>query len=615
MIHPMRWTLETLLTRLPGCVRLAPEALAALTAATRVEDFAPNTRLVGEGEPAPDWYCIVETGAVQVSRVDLEANEILDYLTAGDVFDPGTPGLSAACSASTVEATRCVLVPQSVVARHRGILEPGPAAVYRGDLALFVRQVGDLVKGPPVSCGPEASVAEAARLMTGRDVGSVIVVGDGGTPLGIVTDRDLRIKVVAQGLASGTPVSAIMSSPLLSVDPARPAFDALLEMTRRGIHHVGVVSGGRLEGVVSSHDIIMLQGTHPVGLVRDIEGQGTLDGLAEAAPRVQGVVRWLAEAGAGSFDIGRIVAELNDRLVRRALDLVLAYLEAQGHGRAPLPFAWLAAGSEGRREQTLKTDQDNGLLYADPPPALREAASDYFARLAGSMGEALIRLGFPACEGGFMASNVRWRQPESVWRRYFTGWMETQEPEQVLQASLFFDLRPVAGDADLGRTLWEWVCERAPSQRLFLGYMAKAALERQVPLGFFGGFVVERAGIHKDTLDLKARGVFPVTQAMRVCALSLGLRETNTLDRLLAVGREGLFSLREVDDLRDACEVIGRLRLTHQLARLDTGMSPDNFINPQALGNVDRLLLKQAFKTIAWLQRWIEDRFQTGLIG
>jgi CBS domain-containing protein len=615
MIHAMQETHMTLVTRLPGCARLDPEALAAIKAAARVVEFPPHTRLVAEGEPAPDWYCIIESGGVQVSRVNLEADEILDSLTAGDVFDPGTPGLPAACSASTREPTRCVLVPQSVVARHRGALGTSPATIYRAELALFVRRVGDLVKGSPVSCGPEASVAEAAQLMTGRGVGSVIVIAGDGAPLGIVTDRDLRVNVVAQGLASHTPVRAIMSSPLLSVDQARPAFDALLEMTRRGIHHMGVVSGGRLEGVVSSHDIIMLHGTHPVGLVRDIEGQGTLDGLAESAPRVQGVIKWLAEAGAGAFDIGRIVAELNDRLVGRALELNLAVLEADGHGPPPLPFTWLAAGSEGRREQTLKTDQDNGLVYADPPPAMRDAAAGYFARLAGIMGETLIRLGFPPCTGGFMASNPPWCQPDSIWRRYFTGWMETQEPEQVLHASLFFDLRPVAGDEAVGRALWEWVCERAPSQRLFLGYMAKAALQRHVPLGLFGGFIVERAGSRKDTLDLKARGVFPVTQAMRVCALSQGLRETNTLERLLVSGREGLFSSREVDDLRDAHEVIARLRLTHQLACLDEGAPPDNFINPETLGKADRLLLKEAFKTIGWLQRWIEDRFQTDLIG
>jgi CBS domain-containing protein len=407
----------------------------------------------------------------------------------------------------------------------------------------------------------------------------------------------------------------VMSSPLVSTGPDQLIFDALLEMTRRGIHHLGVVAEERLVGVVSSHDIILLHGAHPVALVRDIESAGTLEALETIAPRSQGVVEWLAGAGAGALDIGRIVAELNDRLVRRALQFVVTALEEGGHGRPPLPFSWIAAGSEGRREQTLKTDQDNGLVYADPPAAAREAAGRYFTHLASAMGQALARLGFPPCPGDFMASNPRWCQPESAWREYFAGWMESPEPQQVLNACLFFDLRPIAGDEGPGRALWDWVCERAPGQRLFLGYMAKAALERNVPLGFFGGFVLERSGAHRGTLDLKARAVFPIAQSMRACALSLGLRETNTVERLQAVGVRGFFSESQVADLRDAYEVISRLRLRHQLACLDAGQSPDNFINPERLSRADSVLLKQAFKTVEWLQRQIEDRFQAGLIG
>jgi CBS domain-containing protein len=602
---------RSLLARVPGCARLGAEAMAALGSAARIEDFPRGTRLVAEGEPAPDWYGVIETGTVQVSRVGAAPAEILDSLTAGDVLDPGTPGLPAACSAVVTEPARCLLVPQSVVARYRGLLAANPAADYRGELALFVRRVADLVKGPPVTCGPETSVAAAAQLMTSRGVGSVAVVGDDGAPIGIVTDRDLRAKVVAGGLPSTTAVAAVMSAPLMSLAPIRPAFDALLEMTRRGVHHMGVVDDGRLTGVVSSHDIVLLQGAHPVGLMREIEGQASLDGLAAVAPRVQAVVRWLAEQGASATDIGRIVAELSDRLVQRALPLVIASVEAEGHGRPPLPYAWLVAGSEGRREQTLRTDQDNALVYADPPPELAGTASAYFGRLATAMGEALVRLGFPPCEGGFMAGNPRWCQPDSVWRGYFAAWMETPYPEQVLRASLFFDLRPVGGEEALGRRLWQWVCERAPSHTLFQRHMARAALERHVPLGFFGGFVVERSGTHKDTLDLKARGIFPMTQAMRVCALSLGVRETNTVDRLLAAGAQGLFTAAEVEELRDGYEVMARLRLNHQLACLDAGHPPDNFIDPGTLRKADRVLLKQAFKALAYLQRWIGDRFQT----
>jgi CBS domain-containing protein len=438
---------------------------------------------------------------------------------------------------------------------------------------------------------------------------------DVGAPIGIVTDSDLRVKVLAAGLASTTRVADIMSSPLLSVDPARPAFDALLEMTRRNIHHIAVVADGRLSGMISSHDIILLQGAHPVGLMRQIDAQADLDGLAAAAPRVHTVVKWLAGEGASAFDIGRIVAELNDRLVRRTLSLMVARLEAEGHGRPPLPYAWLAAGSEGRREQTLKTDQDNGLVYQDPAPELAAGAAAYFGRLAAATGEALVRLGFPLCDGGFMASNREWCQPEAVWRGYFETWMEMPRPEQVLRASLFFDLRPIAGDEQLGRDLWQWVCRRMPSQALFLSYMARGALERHVPLGFFGGFVVERSGTHKDAFDLKARGVFPMTQGMRVLALSLGVSDTNTLDRLRAAAEGGLLGPDEAEELGDAYEVISRLRLNHQLACLDAGQPPDNFIDPKTLRKSDRVLLKQAFKALAHLQRLLADRFHTELLS
>jgi CBS domain-containing protein len=601
--------------RLPGCARIGADALALLAAAAHPVDYARAARLVSEGDPAPDWYGIVESGAVQLTRVDLEADEILDYLTVGDVLDPGTPGSPAAWSAEAVEPARCLLVPQALVARHRASLGAEVLGGYRGDMALYIRRARDLVKGPPVTCAPTTPISEAARLMTARGVGSVVVADADAAALGIITDRDLRSRVVAKGLSAAMPVNAIMSSPLIAVEPERLAFDALLEMTRRNIHHLGVIDSGRLVGVVSSHDMLGLQGAHPVGLAREIESAESLDQLAGASPRLHEVVRWLAGGGAGAFDIGRIVAELNDRLVRRALAVVEAALAADGAERPPLAYSWLAAGSEGRREQTLKTDQDNGLVYDDPPPPLAAQAENYFRRLATQAGAALQRLGFPLCPGGYMASNPRWCRSASVWRTEFAAWMDAPEPERLLFASLFFDLRPVAGDEAPGRALWEWVCDRAPSQRLFLRLMAHSAVERTPPLGLFGRFVVERKGVHKGTLDLKARGVFPMTQAMRVYALSLGVRETNTVDRLRAAETRGALPAAEARDFREAYEVISRLRLHHQLTQLDAGLPPDNHLDPEGIGASDRLLLKEAFKTVGWLQRMLEDRFQTHLVS
>jgi CBS domain-containing protein len=486
----------------------------------------------------------------------------------------------------------------------------GQAGAERGELALFVRRLRDLLRGPAVTCRRDATVGDAARLMSERGVGSVVVVDGDAAAVGIVTDRDLRTRVLARGLPPTTPVSMVMSSPLIAIGPERLAFDALLEMTRRNVHHLGVVAEGRLLGVVSSHDFMLLQGAHPVALVRQIEAQASVDGLAGVAPQVPVVVRRLAHEGVGAFDLGRLVAEFNDRLVRRTVELVEAALERDGHGRPPLAYSWLALGSQGRREQTFKTDQDHGLVYEDPADEVRALAVSYFNGLGQAVSAALTRLGFPPCPGGYMASNPRWCQPGSVWREHFGAWMVNPHPERLLDAAIFFDLRPVGGQAAPGESLWAWVCDEAPSQALFLRYMAWDAVHWVPPLGFFGRFSVERSGPYRGRLDLKGRGVFPMTQAMRVYALGLGLRQTNTVDRLLAIGERGVLSASQVAELRDAYEVVFRLRLLHQVARLEAGLPPDNFVDPYAFGKMDRLLLREAFRTLAWLQRLLADRFQ-----
>jgi CBS domain-containing protein len=406
-----------------------------------------------------------------------------------------------------------------------------------------------------------------------------------------------------------------MSAPLLTIAPEQPAVEALLEMTRRNLHHLAVVDGERLVGVVSSHDLMLLQGAHPVALAREIEVQPTVAGLVALAAQTPALIRRLADEGVRALELGRIVAELNDRLVRRVVALAEAAVEAEGGGRPPVPYTWLAAGSEGRREQTLRTDQDNGLVYADPPAEGTGAAAAYFRRLAEVAGAALVEIGFPRCEGGFMASNPQWCRPLASWRDVFRGWLENPQPERVLQASIYCDLRPVAGDEAPGRALWQWVCAEAPSRQLFLRHMARSAAEWQPPLGLFGRLAVERSGPFEGTLDLKGRGLFPMTQAMRVYALSLGIPETNTIERLVRAGGRGAFSPAEVEELREAYETVFRVRLRHQLRQLETGTPPDNRLVPRELGKADQVLLREAFKSIGWLQRMLADRFQTAVMG
>ncbi|MGH7314345.1 MAG: DUF294 nucleotidyltransferase-like domain-containing protein, partial [Candidatus Rokuibacteriota bacterium] len=318
-----------------------------------------------------------------------------------------------------------------------------------------------------MTCSPDQTIAEASRLMAEHGVGSVIVVGPSAAPVGIVTDRDLRTRALAAGRAASDPVTAIMSTPVLSISPEAFVFEALLEMTRRDIHHLAVIEAGRLLGVVSSHDLLLLQAAAPLALTRGIQAAGTLDALGEVMPTLTEATGRLFEQGLSGYQMGRIVSELNDLVIRRVLALVEQNLVKDGSGTPPVGFCWLVLGSEGRREQTIKTDQDNALVYADPSPTLRRAAERYFARFAEQAIESLVRLGYPRCPGGSMASNARWCQPLPVWQRYFAEWVRDPLPQNVLYSSIYFDLRPVAGAEALAGALREEIRGQVAAWRSF----------------------------------------------------------------------------------------------------------------------------------------------------
>jgi CBS domain-containing protein len=481
----------------------------------------------------------------------------------------------------------------------------------------LVLRVRDLVHRRPVTCAPETSAADLAALATREGVGSVIVVDAHGAPVGIVTDRDLRRSIVAARRdAATTPASAIMSGPLVTTRPGAFAFEALLEMTRREFHHLPVLDeSGRLVGVVSSHDLLAHQRAHPVLLAREIGRAPGLADLAGRAEHVVALVRHLVSEGASVYDIGQLVAELNDRIVVRVLGLSAETLAEAGEAAPPVPFAWLAFGSEARREQTLRTDQDNGLVYSDPPAELASIAITYFAKLAERTIEGLVAVGFPPCPGGSMASNPAWRQPLSVWADYFRRWIQEGAPDEVLNACIYFDLRPLFGAAELAVRLTDLVHEEAPARRVFLGVLARDVVERRPPLSLLGHVAVRRSGPRRGTVDLKGAGSLQLVGAARLAALELSLRHTNTIDRFRAAGARGLYSPEDTTEIVEAYQLLMRLRLVHQLQQLSLGRPPDNDVDPERLSHGDSLLLREALKTVGRVQAGLRARFATHLLS
>ncbi len=373
------------------------------------------------------------------------------------------------------------------------------------------------------------------------------------------------------------------------------AYDALLALVEHGIGHLPVTENGRLRGVLTITDLIRHQSLADIFLVMEIEEKRSIEDLADVVSNVPQLLAQLNSAGLDAHKIGRIITSITDALTVRLIELA----EIQ-FGAAPVPYLWLACGSQGRREQTGVSDQDNCLILSNDFDADQHAG--YFEKLAKFVSDGLDACGYYYCPGEMMATTVRWRQPLSRWREYFRGWIAEPDPMAQMLASVMFDLRPIAGDSTLFEGLVEETLSLASANTIFRAHMISNSLKHVPPLGLFGGFALTRKGEHKDTLDLKLGGVVPIVDLARLYALQGAISEVNTLDRLRLSIEEKTVSESGGRDLIDAYRLVADIRLDHQARRVRAGVKPDNFMSPNALSELERNHLRDAFVVIKTMQ-------------
>ncbi|HEX4744988.1 MAG TPA: DUF294 nucleotidyltransferase-like domain-containing protein [Candidatus Limnocylindria bacterium] len=462
------------------------------------------------------------------------------------------------------------------------------------DGAPLTARVGSLARRALVACPREATVAEAARRMADSDTASVVFLDGPGRPVGILTDSDLRRRVVAAGLDPSTGVERVMTTPVITIGDHEIGLQAIETMLARRIHHLVVVDGlGRASGVLADSDLVAAEASGPLFLARRIERAAGVAELADARRSYSDAVRALVEAGASPLAIGRIVAEANDRLQRRLLHLAHTELDLR-EGR----LCWLVMGSEGRRIQTLVTDQDNGIVAAgDADPAA-------LARLAAWMVDALERCGAPRCKGDVMATNPLWRGTLDDWRGRFARWFAEPDPLPLLRALIAFDFRGVAGDIGLAEELRAWVSVHSPNARLLHVHLARQLASRRVPLGPLHGIRTDPEG----GFDAKMGAIGIVVDGARLLALELGLRETGTAERLDAASARGVLPPADAREIGLAYEAVHSMRLQ---AQLDTpaGREPDNRIMTRRLAPAERAALKEHLLAIARFQRGVVERY------
>ncbi|GAB6051579.1 DUF294 nucleotidyltransferase-like domain-containing protein [Magnetospira thiophila] len=573
--------------------------------------YARRGKVILEPGQRNDHLHILRSGAVETHAPN---GQLLARLGAGDSFGYHGMGTGKAANRNTaIEDSLIYLLPKSEFDRLKHdfpqfayFFAPVGAERLRSahahgtggpdvQLSLMAAvRVEDLLARDPVIIFPEDTVQDAAIKMRDNNV-SCLMVCDEGRLSGIITDRDMRNRVVAGGYDFKTPVSEVMTPDPFTLQFDGFAFDALLTMTRHNISHLPVLRGDRVVGVITNTSLVRKQTMSAVFMVGDIYKRNNASEIAEVVQQIPHLLVHLVDAGASAHNIGHIITSIADAATMRLLRLAEDKL-----GPPPVPYLWLASGSQARQEQTGVSDQDNCMILHDDYRA--EEHAGYFEALSRFVCEGLNTSGYVFCPGEMMAQTPKWRQPLAQWRRYFSGWIEEPEPKALMLSCIFFDLRPVWGEMSLYNDLQQMILEKAKTNGIFQLHMVQNALTHRPPVGFFRNFVLSFSGEYKNQFDLKHTGVVPIVDIARINALEMGIKAVNTNERLEAVQGGGPLSRSGAADLLDAYEFIAITRLRHQAEQIRSGEKANNFMDPDALSSFERNHLRDAFSVVKTMQ-------------
>ncbi|MCY1664623.1 DUF294 nucleotidyltransferase-like domain-containing protein [Rhizobium sp. SL86] len=560
--------------------------------------LSAGEKLYNLGEPLPGLFLIMD-GQVDVHDA---AGELISQLSPRNSL--GERGLlrdGRAVTTATARTDGVVLIlpagefhrlmqEQPVFSRFftRGRI----SETRRADMTLS--RVGDLMSKPPVTCSPGDTVFEAAQIMRDRLVSSLGVV-DGERLVGLLTARDLTTRLIAENRdPKTTPVSAVMTENPTGLPQTALGSDVLQVMLEQKVGYLPIVDGSRLVGMVTQTDLTRFQAVSSALLVRDVANAETIEDMKANTARIPQLLVQLVGGNNAHEVVTRLITDIADTITRRLL-----VLAEKTFGPPPVPYLWLACGSQGRQEQTGVSDQDNCIFIDD-----RVTPDDmaYFTKFAGFVSTHLNDCGYIFCPGEMMATNPQWCQPVSTWRRYFHGWIERPDPMAQMLSSVMFDLRPIGGDFSLFQDLQAETLEKASRNSIFVAHMIANSLKHAPPLGLLRGFATIRSGEHRNQIDMKHNGVVPVVDLGRVYALQGRLTPVNTRARLVAAEEAGVISGAGARDLIAAYDLIAEMRLRNQAQQIKAGRRPDNFLGPYEFGDFERSHLRDAFVVVRTMQ-------------
>jgi CBS domain-containing protein len=572
----------------------------------------------------PEYLYVVQRGLVQVAAFNANGSSARAYLSLGpgECFSVGALLEQRAVTSAYVAAadTFCYQLPAAAFTElmHRSPRFQDFATTYLASLLrdsrrllkmqsasnaneqqAMNRPLRSMIKRSPLTCSTETSIHKALRAMHDENVGSIVIVSNVGLPAGIFTRHDALDRVALLKIDTERPISDVMTRAPRVISADASAYAAALLMAEHGVRHLPVVEEGRVIGVVAEHDLFTLQRISMRQIHRTIQDARDHAALIQAAGDIRKLASNMLHQGFAAEQLTQIISALNDTLTQRILQL-----ESERHQIGDIEWCWLAFGSEGRLEQTLASDQDNGIIFRAPDEASKDEIRTRLLPFAKAVNHTLDACGFPLCIGEIMASNPRWCLSLPEWKQQFAHWIRDPEPEALLNATIFFDFRALFGAEDLAERLRRHLLDLTRENARFFRMMAQQALEIEPPLGLLRDFVLEDEGEHAGTINLKKRGARLFVDAARVIGLATGVAHTSTAARVRVGGSRIHIAPAECDAVVEAFYFIQLLRL-----RGGTGEAA-NHLDPATLNEVDRRILKECFRQVRRMQTRVRLDYQ-----
>ena len=603
---------------------LSEEDVEKLAAAISIINYPKDTVLFVQGQSKVEYLYIIQKGAAERYFEENDEKTLRGMIGEGDMYGGISMLMNNGIAIRTLRVTEdsyFYILPKELFLETcdrfevfsdyftdifgKRMLDRSYAEIIASNLRpteqtteFFNLPVESIYNKELVYCEQDMPIQAAAAVMSEQNTSSIFIREPRGDFVGVVTDNDLRKKVTATGYDILKPVSEIMTSPLCMISKQALIFEALMEMMQKNIKHLAVTDNGdKVVGVVTNRDLLRAQGQSPFFVIREIAQAKFVNQIVQIHNQVPQLIQTLINTGAKAKNVTRFLTTVSDAILQKIIGFALAEL-----GPPPVNFVFMILGSEGRMEQTLKTDQDNAIVFEDVPADSLKKVTTYFLKFSDRVCGWLDESGYAFCKGGVMAKNANWCQPLSTWKGYFKRWIFAAEPEDLLQASIFFDFRAGYGDEDLINQLRQYLFDTLVGWPGFFRHMTENALYFTPPIGFFRNFVVESKGEHRDALDIKA-AMQPIVDYARIYALQNRIDETNTLERLNQLLVREKISWEEHNELETAYSYLMQQRLVRQIkAMVEEDAAPDNYVNPKKLSRIEQTMLKEIFKRIEKFQ-------------